>query len=194
MTSLSRRIIAFILLLVLSPILVLLAVLVLLFQGKPIIFRQWRAGRHGTSFRLVKFRTMRDIRDGEGVLLPDKERITRIGAFLRKSRLDELPSLWNVVRGDLAFIGPRPLLPETIASLSEAGVRRGLVSPGLTGWAQTNGNTLLTLEQKIELDLWYVEHRNCKTDCDILLRTLWLMIAGEKLRPKHTQVRMEGRR
>jgi lipopolysaccharide/colanic/teichoic acid biosynthesis glycosyltransferase len=188
MNRLIWRSLAFALLVALSPVIAVLALIVLVSQGRPVLFRQARAGEHGSTFTLVKFRTMRDLRDSAGVPLPDELRVTRTGTFLRKSRLDELPSLWNVVKGELAFIGPRPLLPVTIDGLGEAGRRRGLVAPGLTGWAQTNGNTLLTLDQKLALDLWYVEHRDWKLDCLILVRTLWVMVAGEKLRPSSGRV------
>lgn len=183
MTTLLGRFMAFILLICAMPVILLTGLILAFVQGQPLLFRQARAGKGGVPFTLVKFRTMKDTRDADGKLLPDEMRVTGFGTFLRRSRLDELPSLWNVVIGDIAFIGPRPLLPETIASLGPAGVRRGLVLPGLTGWSQINGNTLLTLDQKIALDLWYVENRSLRTDCMILLRTLWVMSAGEKIRP-----------
>lgn len=175
------RIVALLGLLVTVPLLLLLALLVLLTMGGPVIFRQRRSGKGGVPFTLIKFRSMNDRRNAQGELLPDAERVTALGRFLRRSRLDELPGLWNVAMGDLAFVGPRPLLPQTIAELDELGRRRGMVRPGLTGWAQVNGNTLLTLRQKIALDLWYVEHRNAMVDARILLRTLLVMIGGERL-------------
>lgn len=179
MSAVLGRLAGFVLLLICLPVMALLAALILALQGRPILFRQDRSGKHGIPFNMVKFRTMRDLRDSSGALLPDAVRTTSLGAFLRRSRLDEIPGLWNVVTGDLAFIGPRPLLPETIASLGERGVQRGQVAPGLTGWAQVNGNTLLTLDEKVALDLWYIEHRSLRTDYDILLATFWVMFRGE---------------
>ena len=182
MSALVGRMVGLVLLLACLPVMAVLAALVLILQGRPILFRQVRSGKDGVPFRMVKFRSMRDLRDSQGALLPDAERTTPIGAFLRRSRLDEIPGLWNVVTGDLAFIGPRPLLPETIAELGERGVRRGQVPPGLTGWAQVNGNTLLSIDEKVALDLWYIEHRSLKTDYKILLATLWVMLCGERRR------------
>lgn len=179
---LLSRLVGALLLLAVSPILLIIAGAVRLLQGPGVLFQQDRAGYNGTAFRLVKFRTMRDTRDSNGALLPDEMRTTAIGSFLRKSRLDELPSFWNVARGDLAFIGPRPLLPHTIAALGDVGKRRGAVRPGLTGWSQVNGNTLLSLEEKVALDLWYIDHRRWNTDLIIILATIWVMVAGEKLK------------
>lgn len=179
MSAVPARLAGLVLLVACLPVMALLAALVLVLQGRPILFQQARSGKHGVPFKMVKFRSMRDLRDSRGVLLPDAARTTSIGAFLRRSRLDEIPGLWNVVTGDLAFIGPRPLLPETIADLGERGVQRGRVAPGLTGWAQVNGNTLLTLDEKVALDLWYIEHRSLRTDYDILLATFWVMFRGE---------------
>ncbi|MXP44327.1 sugar transferase [Altererythrobacter sediminis] len=156
--------------------------LVVLFSlGSPVIFRQRRSGKGGHRFTLVKFRSMNDRRDMAGQLLPDEERVTVSGRFLRRTRLDELPGLINVARGEMAFVGPRPLLPETIEGLGRDGRKRGRVRPGLTGWAQVNGNTLLTLKQKVELDLWYVDHHNVWLDAKILLRTVLVMVAGERV-------------
>lgn len=182
MSGLIARVAGLVLLLACLPVMAVLAVLVLMLQGRPILFRQVRSGKNGVPFRMVKFRSMRDLRDCHGALLPDAARTTSIGAFLRRSRLDEIPGLWNVATGDLAFIGPRPLLPETIAELGERGMQRGQVQPGLTGWAQVNGNTLLTLDEKVALDLWYIENRSLRTDYEILLSTLWVMFRGERRR------------
>ena len=176
------QVIAAILLFLLAPLLALLALLVRVSMGKPVLFRQERSGRDGRTFTLVKFRSMRDATDPAGNLLPDEQRLTPLGRLLRRSRLDELPGLWNVVTGDLAFVGPRPLLPQTIMALGRTGAERGKVKPGLTGWAQVNGNTLLTLKEKVELDLWYVAHASWRLDISILLRTVWVMIAGERRR------------
>ncbi len=146
------------------------------------MFRQLRAGKGTTPFALTKFRSMRDTRDQAGSLLPDADRVTRIGSILRRTRLDELPGIWNVVRGDMSFVGPRPLLPETIRDLGSNGMKRCSVRPGLTGWSQVNGNTLLTLEQKVALDLWYIDNRSWMLDARIVLATFMVMIAGETIR------------
>lgn len=173
---------AAVVLLLLLPVNLLIALLLWILQGPGVLFRQERSGLGGRSFKLIKFRTMRDLRDSEGRPLDDEVRVTAIGTFLRKTRLDELPSFWNVLSGDLAYVGPRPLLPETIQSLGERGRKRGEVLPGLTGWAQISGNTKLTLEEKISLDLEYVELRRWQTDAQVILRTVWVMINGEKRR------------
>jgi len=176
------RIVAALLLVLLTPLLAVLALLVRLSMGKPVLFRQKRSGKDGQTFTLVKFRSMRDALNPAGDPLPDEQRVTSLGKFLRRSRLDELPGLWNVATGDLAFVGPRPLLPQTITELGHTGNERGKVNPGLTGWAQVNGNTLLTLEEKVNLDLWYVSHANWRLDLSILLLTAWVMVAGERRR------------
>lgn len=178
--DIARRLLAVFALLVLMPVNLVIAVLLRVLQGKGVLFRQLRSGYGGVPFTLVKFRTMRDLRDANGHLLDDADRVTGIGTFLRKTRLDELPSLWNVVTGDIAIVGPRPLLPETIQGLGERGARRGRVRPGLTGWAQVSGNTLLSLDEKIDLDLWYIDNGNWKTDLSILVSTVSVMVAGEK--------------
>ncbi|MBT2134044.1 sugar transferase [Croceibacterium sp. LX-88] len=163
-----------------SPVQVLLGLLVLSSLGRPILFRQVRCGRLGQPFVLYKFRTMRDDRDEAGRLLPDEERVTAVGAFLRRTRLDELPGFLNIAKGEMAFVGPRPLLPETIEELGDKGRRRSLVRPGMTGWAQVNGNTLLSLDEKVALDLWYIGHAGLWLDLTILQRTLLVMIGGER--------------
>ncbi|HJT39063.1 MAG TPA: sugar transferase [Sphingobium sp.] len=167
-------------LLLLTPLLLLLALLVLFGLGRPILFHQTRAGQGGRAFDMIKFRTMRDRADPCAAPLPDAERVTPVGRFLRRTRLDELPELINIVRGDMDFIGPRPLLPHTIRSMRADGVTRGLVRPGLTGLAQVSGNTLLTVEEKLRFDLWYVRNRSVALDAWILLRTLGVVLAGER--------------
>ncbi|MGB3710460.1 MAG: sugar transferase [Erythrobacter sp.] len=176
------RFAAVLLLAVLSPVLLVLAVACVASQGRPVLFRQHRAGKDAKPFELLKFRSMKDLRDSTGKPLPDEKRVTGIGKFLRRSRLDELPGLINVARGEMAFIGPRPLLPHTIDELGNRGRSRCRVKPGLTGWSQVNGNTLLSLDQKIDLDLWYVENRTALLDARIVLRTFLVMVGGEKLR------------
>ncbi|WP_313804098.1 sugar transferase [Sphingobium sp.] len=164
----------------LSPFLLLLSVLVLSGLGWPVLFRQPRSGRGGRSFTMIKFRTMRDLRDGQGALLPDAQRVTALGQFLRRSRLDELPELINIARGDMDFVGPRPLLPHTISAMGRDGMERGRVRPGLTGLAQVSGNTLLTVEEKLRFDLWYVRNRSSRLDAQIMACTLLVVTRGEK--------------
>lgn len=167
--------------LVLLPVMGMVALIVLATLGTPILFRQHRAGLAGRSFAMVKFRTMRTINDLEGRPLPDAARLTPTSRALRRARLDELPGLWNVVLGQMNLVGPRPLLPETVAAMREGGVQRGMVKPGLTGWAQVNGNALLNDADKLALDLWYVEHRTIRLDLEILLRTMIVILLGERI-------------
>lgn len=178
--SLFSRACAVSILLVLSPLMLALWLACLAVQGRPVLFRQYRAGKRAEPFEMLKFRTMRDLRDHTGALLPDGDRVTAFGRFLRRSRLDELPGLINIAGGAMAFVGPRPLLPTTIEELGAMGRKRCAVKPGLTGWSQVNGNTLLTLEEKVALDLWYIENRSALLDLKILALTLFVMIGGEK--------------
>lgn len=159
----------------------IIGLLVALTMGLPILFRQDRAGRGGSTFRLIKFRSMNAHCDGRGALLPDAMRMTGFGRVLRRTRLDELPELWNILRGDMAFVGPRPLLPKTIADLGAVGALRCSVRPGLTGLAQVSGNTLLDPEEKIALDLLYIRERMTGLDLRILLRTPFMMVLGERV-------------
>jgi lipopolysaccharide/colanic/teichoic acid biosynthesis glycosyltransferase len=173
-------------LLAIAPILVLLGLSVLLNLGWPILFAQYRAGRNRKPFLMIKLRSMLDRRDESGALLSDNERTTRFGRFLRRSRLDELPELWNVLKGDMSIVGPRPLLPETVAGMGELGVRRCRVRPGLTGWAQVSGNTFLSEDHKLALDLWYIDHRTLRLDMLIVVESLWLVVFGERV--NHSRV------
>lgn len=154
------------------PGLVVLAIVVRLGLGSPVFFTQPRVGLNGRVFRLWKFRTMTDARDPSGRLLPDSERLTRLGRFLRSASLDEFPSVINVIRGDLSIVGPRPLLVEYLPLYSERQARRHEVVPGVTGWAQVNGRNDQTWDQRFEYDVWYVEHRSFWLDLRILGRTL----------------------
>jgi lipopolysaccharide/colanic/teichoic acid biosynthesis glycosyltransferase len=172
--------IAWVALLAALPVMLLIGALTWADLGRPIWFRQRRAGRNGVDFELIKFRTMRDTRDAAGQPLPDDQRVGRIGRFLRRTRLDELPELLNIIRGEMALVGPRPLLPETVSGFGALGRLRGQVPPGLTGWAQVNGNTLLSGEEKLQLDLWYVENRTFLLDISILCRTSLVVLGGEK--------------
>ena len=160
------------LLLALSPLLILVALGVRLFVGKPMIFKQKRTGLEGKLFTLYKFRTMQDIQDASGNLLSDEKRLTAFGRLLRRASLDELPELWNVVIGDMRLVGPRPLLPEYLPLYSESQNRRHEVAPGITGWAQVNGRNSLTWEEKFALDVWYVDHRTVWLDIKILFLTV----------------------
>ena len=140
--------------------------------GSPVFFRQMRPGLHGKPFEMVKFRTMTDERDPDGALLPDAMRLTPFGRALRASSLDELPELWNVLKGDMSLVGPRPLLMEYLPLYSPEQARRHEVRPGVTGWAQVNGRNALSWEDKFKLDLWYVEHQSLSLD----IRILWLTV------------------
>ena len=180
MSNLISRCCAAVLLVVLAPLILTLAVCVRLSMGSPVLFRQRRSGLDAQPFEMLKLRSMTDTRAADGSLLPDDQRVTVLGRFLRRSRLDEIPGLVNIVSGDLAFIGPRPLLPETISELGARGIARGKVRPGLTGWSQVNGNTRLTLDRKIDLDLWYVENRSWWLDFQIIAMTFSVMVLGEK--------------
>lgn len=181
--------IAAMLLIILAPLFALIALAVALSMGRPVLFRQARSGQGGRSFRMVKFRTMRELRDAGGALLPDAARTTRLGAFLRRSRLDELPELLNVARGEMNWVGPRPLLPETIDSLGVRGMIRGSVRPGLTGLAQVSGNTLLSLDEKVAIDIHYVRHHGPRADLAILAQTLLVVLTGERRKLPHDLAR-----
>lgn len=159
-------------LLLLSLPLLLLWVLVYRKLGSPVLFRQVRPGLHGRPFMMVKFRTMTDERGADGELLPDAQRLTAFGRFLRASSLDELPELWNVLRGEMSLVGPRPLLMEYLPLYSPEQARRHEVRPGITGWAQVNGRNALSWEERFKLDIWYVDHRSLWLD----LRILWLTV------------------
>lgn len=150
--------------------------------GRPLLFSQRRAGKDGVPFRLFKLRTMSDARDGAGNLLCDAERQSWASSILRRLRIDEIPQLLLILRGKMALVGPRPLLPETVDAFAEAGRRRGLVRPGLTGWAQVSGNTNLDNHEKMQLDLWYVAHRSAALDFRILAETAGVALAGEHRR------------
>lgn len=140
--------------------------------GSPVLFRQPRPGRDGRVFELVKFRTMTDERDATGALLPDSQRLTAFGRWLRRSSLDELPTLWNVIRGDMSLVGPRPLLVRYLDRYTPEQRRRHEVAPGITGWAQIHGRNAITWEEKFALDVWYVENVSLRTDLAILFRTV----------------------
>jgi len=162
-----------------APILGLMALLVRVKVGAPILFRQTRPGWHGKPFTLYKFRTMTDARDAEGNLLPDAARLTPFGRFLRSTSLDELPELWNVLKGDMSLVGPRPLLMQYLDRYTPEQARRHEVRPGITGWAQVNGRNALTWEQKFALDVWYVDHLSFWLDLKIIALTIWKTLKRE---------------
>jgi len=148
-------------------------------MGTPAVFRQNRPGLHGRPFRLVKFRTMSNATDRSGRLLPDAERLTAVGSFMRKTSLDELPQLWNVLRGDMSLVGPRPLMMQYLPRYSPEQARRHDVLPGITGWSQVHGRNSLTWEEKFALDVWYVDHRSIGLDLRILALTVLRVIRPE---------------
>lgn len=147
--------------------------------GSPVFFRQVRPGLHGQPFQMVKFRTMADVRGADGALLPDAQRLTPFGRFLRASSLDELPELWNVLKGDMSLVGPRPLLMEYLLLYSPEQVRRHEVRPGITGWAQVNGRNAISWEDKFKLDVWYVDNQSVWLDAKILWLTLKKVLVRE---------------
>ena len=159
-------------LVVLSPVLAITAYKVKKELGSPVLFRQTRPGLHGRPFEMIKFRTMKDATDKEGNALPDSERLTEFGKKLRASSLDELPELWNVLKGDMSLVGPRPLLMEYLPLYSAEQAKRHNVRPGVTGYAQVNGRNSLSWEDKFKLDTWYVEHQSLWLDMKILLKTV----------------------
>ncbi|HEX4952582.1 MAG TPA: sugar transferase [Thermoanaerobaculia bacterium] len=169
-------------LILLAPLLLVLAVTVAMVLGRPVLFRQQRAGLGGTVFTLVKLRSMSDERDATGALLPDAHRLGRFGRFLRASSLDELPTLWNVLKGEMSLVGPRPLLLRYLPRYSPEQARRHEVKPGITGWAQVNGRNALTWEQKFELDVWYVDHRSLRLDLAILAATIGQVFRAQGIR------------
>jgi sugar transferase EpsL len=156
----------------LSPVLVVVAILVRLKLGLPVLFRQVRPGLGGRPFTMLKFRTMTDARDGSGELLPDAERLTPFGRFLRSTSIDELPELLNVLKGEMSLVGPRPLLVRYLPRYTPEQARRHEVKPGLTGWAQVNGRNALSWEDKLALDVWYVDHQSFWLDVHIIVRTV----------------------
>jgi lipopolysaccharide/colanic/teichoic acid biosynthesis glycosyltransferase len=163
-------------LILLSPVFLMVAALIRWRLGSPIFFIQERPGYLGRPFNIVKFRTMRDALDAHGNPLPDEQRMTWLGSFIRKFSLDELPALWNVIKDDMSLVGPRPLLMEYLPLYSPEQSRRHAVRPGITGWAQINGRNDIPWEEKFQLDLWYVEHQSLWLDLKILAITLWHVI------------------
>lgn len=164
---------------VLAPVMGLIALLVWRTMGRPVLFRQARPGLHGKPFVMYKFRTMRDLRDAEGNLLPDEARLTPFGRWLRATSLDELPELVNVLRGEMSLVGPRPLLMEYLERYTPEQARRHEVKPGITGWAQIHGRNNLSWDERFKLDVWYVDNWSLWLDVKILWRTLWMVLRRE---------------
>ena len=180
-------------LLILSPLILCLAWMIRRRLGSPVLFRQVRPGLQGRPFEMIKFRTMRDAVDSNGRPLPDEDRLTPFGRWLRSTSLDELPELWNVLKGDMSLVGPRPLLMEYLPLYSPEQARRHEVRPGITGWAQVNGRNAISWEEKFALDVWYVDHHNLWLDMKILYMTLRKVLVrdgisaeGEATMPKFT--------
>lgn len=185
-------------LIVLSPILLILAIHIRRKMGSPVLFRQTRPGKDGTPFEMLKFRTMRDAIGPDGQPLPDAERLTPLGQKLRSSSLDEFPELWNVIKGDMSMVGPRPLLMEYLPLYTPEQTRRHEVRPGITGWAQVNGRNAISWEEKFEHDVWYVDNRSLVLDLKIMLRTIRKVLkrdgisaAGEATMPKFETTRSD---
>lgn len=176
------------LLIVLFPVALLVTVLVYLKIGSPIFFRQVRPGKRGTSFDLIKFRSMTDERDADGELLPNAKRTTRVGSFLRNTSLDELPSLFNVLVGDMSLVGPRPLKVEYLELYNERQAMRHDVMPGVTGWAQINGRNNLNWNDRFELDVWYVENRTIWLDIKIITITALKVFSREGVDYKENEI------
>lgn len=170
---------ATVLLVLLSPLLLVVALMVRLFIGTPVLFRQPRPGRGASPFTLLKFRTMTNQRDAAGELLPDRDRLPAIGRTLRSLSLDELPELWNVVKGEMSLVGPRPLLMEYLPLYSAEQARRHEVRPGITGWAQVNGRNASTWPRRFALDVWYVDHLSMWLDLRILAKTVTSVVLRE---------------
>jgi sugar transferase EpsL len=166
-------------LVLLSPLLIGIAILVAIYMGRPVIFSHQRPGLNGTPFTMIKFRTMNDQRDAQGDFLPDGQRLTAFGKFIRSTSLDELPELWNVLKGDMSLVGPRPLMMEYLERYSPEQARRHEAVPGVTGWAQINGRNKILWEEKFKLDVWYVDNWSLWLDFKILFLTGWKVFARE---------------
>lgn len=168
-------------LILLSPVYLIVAHKVKKNLGSPVLFRQVRPGLHGKPFEMIKFRTMKDALDAEGNPLPDSERLTPFGKMLRATSLDEMPELWNVIKGDMSIVGPRPLLMEYLPLYNEEQAKRHNVRPGITGYAQVNGRNAISWEKKFELDTWYVENQSLWLDFKIMLKTIKKVIAKDDI-------------
>ena len=178
-----KRLFDLIIITIFFPLLVLVFLVVMILVksnlGSPVLFFQIRPGLAGKSFKMVKFRTMTDLCDTNGNLLPDSDRLTKFGKFLRSSSLDELPELWNVIKGEMSLVGPRPLLMEYLPLYNDKHFRRHEIRPGVTGWAQVNGRNSISWEEKFDLDVWYVDNHSLWLDLQILFLTVRKVIVSE---------------
>ena len=161
------------------PVMVTIAIMIRIFMGESVLFKQMRPGFLGRPFLIYKFRTMKNAYDGKNQPLPDSERLTKLGKFLRSTSIDELPELFNVLKGEMSLVGPRPLLMQYLGRYSPTHARRHEVKPGLTGWAQVNGRNELTWEEKFDLDVWYVDHHCLLLDLKIIAMTMWKIMKRE---------------
>lgn len=177
-------VVAAILLILLFPLLLLCALILFCLNCRPVIFTQPRPGYQGKVFQICKFRSMNENRDDDGVLLPDSKRLTPFGKVIRNTSIDELPSLWNVLKGDLSLVGPRPLLVEYLPLYSVEQAKRHLVKPGITGWAQVNGRNAISWQQKFELDVWYVDNQSLWLDIKILFLTIYKVFSRSDINAK----------
>ena len=176
-------------LIALSPLLIIIIFIIKLKLGTPVIFSQLRPGLNEKTFKFYKFRTMTNAKSADGSLLPDKDRVTPLGNFLRKTSLDELPSLFNVLKGDMSLVGPRPLLVEYLELYSPEQARRHEVKPGITGWAQVNGRNGISWEEKFTLDVWYIDNQSFWLDIKILWKTAWGVLKREGIsHPNHVSM------
>lgn len=173
------KVVAILVIVAIWPFLAMIAIVVRIYLGPPVFFWQDRAGFHGKLFMLCKYRTMTNKRDANGQFLPDAERLTKLGRFLRATSLDELPGLVNVLRGEMSLVGPRPLLMQYLERYTPEQMRRHDVRPGITGWAQVHGRNALSWEEKFKLDVWYVDHVSFWLDMKIILLTIWKVLKRE---------------
>ncbi len=180
-----------IMIIIMSPICIIVVLTILIFQGMPIFFKQDRLGKDHLPFKVIKFCTMTRMRDQEGELLPDIDRTTRLGNFLRKTSIDEIPSLWNVLKGEMSVVGPRPLRSRYLERYSPEQDRRHEVKPGITGWAQVNGRNTITWEERFKLDVWYVDHQSFLLDFKILLLTIFVVLLRKDINSSENNTMQE---
>lgn len=176
--------ISFLLLVLISPLIIIVSILIKYKLGSPVLFKQLRPGQNGKPFLILKFRTMENLTDSFGNQLSDNERLTSFGKFLRSSSIDELPELWNVFKGEMSLVGPRPLLMEYLPLYTKNQARRHAVRPGITGWAQINGRNSVSWEEKLEMDVWYVDNKSFLLDLKILFLTFFIVINKEGINKK----------
>ena len=184
------RLLALLLITLFAPVALVVALAIRVSMGSPVVFAQQRPGKDGKIFTIYKFRTMSDARDADGELLPDEARLGKVGRLIRSTSLDELPQLWNMLKGDMSFIGPRPLLVEYLPLYNERQKKRHDVLPGITGWAQVNGRNAISWQQKFELDVWYVEHMGFLTDLRVIGKS-FAAVFGRKGISQEGQATME---